>query len=366
MPKRRTDNDVLGKLARVVSAVERRRGNLPAPQVKVIAPGIEFTWGEHDRRFHTASVGKTMTAVVVLRLAERGVLDLHAPVTTLLPAAELRGLFARGGVDRVAEVTVRHLLQHTSGVADYFTGRSSAPSTFAAGLVTDRDHLWSPQELLAYTSTYQRPVADPGRRFSYSDTGYVLLGRVAEEAAGSSFGALLHEHVFGPSDMTASCLMFHTLPGGAGGGPDTADRLELAPLWLGRTELSRARSLSCDWAGGGVVSTVHDLIRFSRAFSQGALLGHASLDMMREYPNRFRSGIRYGTGRMQLRYGGFSPLLGSMPRATGHLGVLATHMFAIPEHSIHLAMNFHGTREMTRSFMTHIRLVRALLHHAGE
>jgi D-alanyl-D-alanine carboxypeptidase len=60
---------------------------------------------------------------------------------------------------------------------------------------------------------------------------------------------------------------------------------------------------------------------------------------------------------MQLRYEGFSPFLRGMPRPIGHLGVTGAHAFTAPELGIHLAMNFHSTREMVRSFRVHIRLM---------
>jgi D-alanyl-D-alanine carboxypeptidase len=64
---------------------------------------------------------------------------------------------------------------------------------------------------------------------------------------------------------------------------------------------------------------------------------------------------------MQLRYDGFSPFLRGMPRPVGHLGVTGAHMFGDAGSGIHLAMNFHSTREMYRSFRVHIDLVRAAL-----
>jgi D-alanyl-D-alanine carboxypeptidase len=333
---------------------------MPEPQVLVVAPGLEFAFGERGRRFHAASVGKTMTATLAFQLAENG-LDLDAPLPSLLPATDWRGLFVVDGRDRASEVTMRHLLGHTSGIADYFDGRTSAPRTFDDELVDDPDRQWMPHDLLDYTREHQHPVGAPGGRFAYSDTGFVLAARVIEEAGGATLGRQLHDRILSPAGMDESCLLFHTMPGGAPTADDPAAALELAPLWLGRHEVSRARSLSCDWGGGGVVTTVDDLVRFSRAWHDGMLVGEESRRRMADAQHRFRPGIRYGTGLMELRYEGFSPFLRGMPRTLGHLGVTGAHLFGDAASGIHLAMNFHSTREMLRSFRVHIALLRAAL-----
>jgi D-alanyl-D-alanine carboxypeptidase len=352
-------------LTRAARAHTRTRDAMPEPQVLVIAPGFEFAFGDRAQRFHAASIGKTMTATLAFQLAERGALDLDAPITSLLPAEEWRGLFVVDGTDRAREVTALHLLAHTSGAADYFEGPTRAPRSFVDEVIAAPDRQWGPGDLLEYSREHQRPVGAPGARFSYSDTGYVLAARIIEEAGGASLADQLHARIFAPVGMDQSCLLFHSVPGGGDAGADPAAALDLAPLWLGRYEISRTRALSCDWGGGGVVSTLDDLVRFSVAWRGGELVSPESFARMTDASNRFRPGIRYGTGAMQLRYEGFSPFLRGMPRLTGHLGVTSAHLFGDAGSGIHLALNFHATREMLRSFRVHIDLVRAALRAGG-
>ncbi|GAA1851262.1 serine hydrolase domain-containing protein [Microbacterium koreense] len=342
-------------MTRALARVDRARApRYPAAQVLVSAPGFSLRSGDHARSFHSASVGKTMTGIRAYQLAERGVLDLSAPVTTLLPAAEWRGLFRAPDA-----VTAAHLLAHTSGVADYFEDRADGSVPFRDLVVRDRDTRWTPTDLLDFTRTHQKPMADAGQRFHYSDTGYVLLARIIEEAGGAALGAQLHEHVFAPAGMESSCLLFHTLPGGSASTSQTpAADLDIAPLWIGDHDISRAASLSCDWGGGGVVTTLDDLDRFLVAWTDGRLVRPDTLARMTDGRSRFRPGIRYGSGAMRVQYGGFSPFLARMPHAIGHLGVSGAHAFTLPEAGIRLVMNFHSTREMLRSFRTHIGLVR--------
>lgn len=350
-------------MARVVAGADRARARrgLPAAQVLVQGRGFEFASGERARRFHAASVGKSMTATRAFQLAEAGALDLDAPITEVLPADDPRGLFVRDGRDHAAAVTTRQLLTHTSGVADYFAGEVTSGLRFGQLLVREPDRLWTPADLLSFSRDHQRPVAEPGRRFSYSDTGYVLLGRVIEHVGGATLGAQLHERIFAPAGMADSCLLFHTLPGGAPSeAADPAAQLDIAPLRLGREDLSRARSLSCDWGGGGVVTSLDDLARFWTSWDAGVLVGERSRRAMADIRSSFRPGIRYGAGLMRLHYEGFSPFLRGLPRPVGHLGVTGAHAFTVPERGIRIVLNFHSTREMLRSFRVHIRLMQLL------
>lgn len=144
--------------------------------------------------------------------------------------------------------------------------------------------------------------------------------------------------------------------------PD-ADRGPVMPIqdiWFQGVEISRFRSLSCDWAGGGIVSTPQDLIRFHKALRNGEIIREDLLVEMDSIRHKFRPGIHYGLGMMELRFGEFFFLLRGLPRLRGHIGVLATHMFYDPEADAHIVMNFGSTHAMVRSFKALIEIVGAL------
>ncbi|GAA1055340.1 hypothetical protein GCM10017608_24610 [Agromyces luteolus] len=359
------------RLDRHLERVTRRRGELGAPQVAVRAPalGVDFRSGD-AARFHVASVGKLATTTLVAQLVEEGAFAFDTPVADLLSSEVVAGLFeATETTDAAGGATVDDLLSHTAGVADYFDGPVASGSRMRDLVIAEPDRPWTPADLLAFSRERQHPVGRPGERFRYSDTGFVLLGRIVEETTGQAFHDVLHERVFRPLGMLDSALLFHSAPErdratatAVGGRSAAPTRPVIAPLRLGRVEASRFTSLSCDWAGGGIVSTPDDLLSFSRALHDGTLVAPDTLAHLAEPRNRFRPGIHYGAGMMQLRYGGFSPFLAGLPRPTGHIGVLATHVFHDPVHDADIVLNFASTREMRRSFMTLIEIERALRH----
>lgn len=360
--------DFTTRLDRHLDRVTVRRGALGAPQVAVRAPqlGIDYRFGDPAIRFHGASVGKLLTATLVMQAVETGAFEVDTPLTALVPHDELAGLFdTTGSTDAAGGATVHHLLTHTAGVADYFEGPVMTGPTMLDLVVDEPDRFWTPRDLLDFSRERQRPVGRPGRRFRYSDTGYILLGRVLEEATGRAFHDLLHDRVFDPVGMADSSLMFSSRCARDGGpalplDPGPLGGAVIAPVRLGRHEVTKHRSLSCDWAGGGVVTTPPDLLAFSEALHHGRLIDPEHVAYLAEPRNRFRPGIRYGAGTMEVRFEGLSPFLRGMPRPLGHIGILATHVFHDPVHDAEIAMNFGSTREMVRSFRTLVEVERAL------
>lgn len=330
----------------------------PRPlQIRVFAPklGLDYAFpaDSTNRPFHTASIGKMFTAALVLMLADAGELSLGDPICRFFSPAELDGLFVYRGVDYARQVTVEHLLGHTSGAADYFEGKTRSGEPFTAGVLKNPRVRWTPQALIDFTRRNQAAVGAPGQVFNYSDTGYILLGLLIEKVTGRPFHENLHNTIFRPLDMRDSYLMFYSQPLNPAPKP-------LEKIWFNRVEISGFESLSCDWAGGGIVSTPDDLLKFNQALRAGRLARPETLGLMDAARRRFRPGIHYGLGMMEIRFSEFFFLLRGLPRLKGHIGILATHLFYDPDHEAHIVMNFGDTGRMAASFQALIQIVSAL------
>ncbi|GGG03460.1 hypothetical protein GCM10010912_55180 [Paenibacillus albidus] len=319
-------------------------GSISAGNGATIAP---------NQPFHTASIGKVFTAVLIMKLAEQGQLSIHDPLTAYLPGTALTNLFVYKGTDYAEQVTLKQLLGHTSGVADYLEDPVSGSPAFLELLVSNPGRFWTPDQLVDFTRQHQQATGIPGTRYHYSDTGYILLGQIIEAVTGASFSANLHKEIFGPLQMDDSYLMFYSEP-------HNQPKLQIQDIWLNGTEISTYQSLSCDWAGGGIITTPKDLMIFQKKLRNGQLLRPDSLREMESFSHKFRTGLHYGLGMMEVRFEEFFFMLKGLPRLKGHIGILATHMFSYPDSDTHIVMNFGSTAAMVRSFKALIEIVNTL------
>lgn len=264
--------------------------------------------------FRSASVGKIITAATVLRLAELGKLALDDTLDEHLPSDLIAGLSVNNGIDRTNEITVRMLLTHTSGLADYFFDGATNPEElppFFVGLLAEPDRLWSPEEPVLWCRENLAPAFEPGEGFHYSETGYQLLGLIVEAVTNKPFHTAARELVLQPLGMGSTSMEWREpLRGGSA----------VLPTYLGEMDLTSLRALSSEWAGGGWLTTGPDLINLLEGVYGGALFSNpATLALMTEPASEMEPGVGYGMGTMILRDGQGRELYGH----TGFYGSLA-------------------------------------------
>jgi len=313
--------------------------------------GLDYAFPVHSTNlpYHLASVGKMFTATLVQMLAEQGLLSLQGGIQPFFSADELAGLFVYQNTDYTHLVTIEQLLGHTSGIADYFEGGTTCGKSFLDDVLASPQTHWSPEKLINFTRQNQAAVGIPGKVFNYSDTGYILLGLIIEKVTGKTFADNLVERIFHPLGMADSYLMFY-------GEPDNKPKKPIQPIWFNGVEISGFESLSCDWAGGGIISTTTDLLKFNQALRSGRLIQSHTLESMDVCTHKFQPGIYYGLGLMEIRFKDFFFLLGRLPKTKGHIGVLATHLFYDPIQEAHIIMNFGDNTRMVESFKALIEI----------
>ncbi|MEM7559695.1 MAG: serine hydrolase domain-containing protein [Planctomycetota bacterium] len=219
-----------------------------------------------ETRYRTASIAKSMTAVLILSLAEEGKLELDEDIRTYCPQYPAK----KWGV------TSRHLLGHLGGVRHYKSNAETRSTT----------HFFS---LNAALETFKDdPLRhEPGSKFLYTTFGYNLLGNVAEGASGQKFLQLLEERVFKPAAMeaTVSDDQYAIIASRTRGymRPDLGTITRLGGLgYMTPGELYNAplHDTSVKIPGGGLLSSAGDLVRFATALSQGKMLPQTALDEM--------------------------------------------------------------------------------------
>ena len=213
-----------------------------------------------DTPFLSASIGKLVVAATVFDLAADGLLSLDDPLSRWLDPTLLAGLPVQGGDPAVLQITVGQLLQHRSGLPDYFDGTTVPPHDGAPDvlglLASEPERTWTPLALLDYTRTHFPPAGAPGERFAYSDLNYDLVGMVIASATGAPWHEAVRSRVLDPLGMLHTWVHLHESP--PPGIP------ELAGAWLGDLEIGRSPGLSLDGAGGGLATTTGDLVTLIR------------------------------------------------------------------------------------------------------
>jgi CubicO group peptidase (beta-lactamase class C family) len=220
-------------------------------------------------RFGLASLTKMFTAVAIADLVRQSALDFDTPVVNILPV-DRRPATLR------ADVTVHHLLSHTSGIADYYEEEDAHDDEDFANLWMTRPsyRMLRPADFLPLFGDLP-PYRAPGQRFQYSNAGYILLGLVIEELANAPYTEAVAQRVLRPAGMHSSG--FFALDEAR---PDVAVGY-LSPHQDGAPWRSNIFAIpSVGGADGGAFSNAADLDRFLTAYDDATLLGQQLRDAM--------------------------------------------------------------------------------------
>ena len=231
-----------------------------------------------DTRFDIGSIGKLFTTVAIAQLAEQGLLALQDPVARHLGPDWMSPELA-------SEIRVEHLLTHRSGLGDYLESDAMLRATAPARALDDYRPV-----ILA-----ERPQFRPGSRFSYSNSGFLVLGAIVEHASGRSFDEYIRDRVFAPAGVVGSgeALNNPTAPPAPAYATGYTSRFSASGTsW--RDNTARMANVAPSPAGGQFASA-EDLWRFSRALMTGALVGDSMWRMLSS-PAPVRGGPPSGYG----------------------------------------------------------------------
>ena len=234
---------------------------------------IRKGYGEADRekhlvntaqtKFRIGSLTKQFTAMAILILQTQGKLNVHDRICTYLSNCPTSW----------QAITIHQLLTHTSGIPDYtrfpdFQTTMGSPSSPAQTIARFKD----------------KPLDfQPGQKFSYSNSGYVVLGAIIERASGATYEAFLRDNIFVPLQMVNS-------------GYDHNNG-ELAVGYRDQTNIADFIDMSIPYAAGGLYSTVEDLYRWDQALYTDKLIPKNLRDMMFTAFGGFGYGYGWGIGK---------------------------------------------------------------------
>ncbi len=268
------------------------------------------------------SVGKTYVAAVALQLVHEGNLNLDSKIATYLGKEKW---FER--LPNAHEITVRMLMNHTSGLVRY-----EFKEQFTKDLTANPDKVWQPEELVAYILDSKAPFA-AGQGWEYSDTNYIVLGIIIERLTRASYYEQARTRLLKPLKLTRtvpsnSRTIAGLVQGYAGennpfGGTD-------AMISNGKFAINP----QFEWCGGGMASTTEDIARWAKAMYEGRAFAASMLkEMLNGVPAKLGPETKYGLGVI-LR----PTTLGMSYGHSGFFPGYVTEMMYFPEHKIALAV----------------------------
>lgn len=295
---------------------------------------------EADTPVFIASIDKMYVAITIMQLREEGLVALDDPIARFLDPSLIQGIHRLDGVDRSAQITVWHLLAHTSGLADWLEDYPRGGKSLVEQVVEHGDAAMDLYDILMHVRTRLTPrfppqsLHDRRPRLRYCDTGYLLLIGIIESATGQPIQDVYEERIFRPLGLTRTFVAGQDVP------------VEPASLFFGETPLDIPKLMQ---SMSAIYSTAGEMVTVMRALVQGDLLSKKSFQLMTQSWHRFgfpldRAALRapswpieYGLGIMRFRLPRALTPFSPVPAVIGHTGSTGCWLFFCPEMNLLLS-----------------------------
>ncbi len=297
---------------------------------------------------YMASVGKLFTSTIVSLLHEQGVLSFNDNISQYLDLELMNKLHIYKGKDYSNDIQIRHLLNQTSGLPDNFYPLFDK-------LLADPGFTITPREAITWAKQNVIPSAPPGKKAYYTDTNYHLLGLIVENVRGVPFHEALSELIFAPLGMKHS-YMLHASE------PMEDSNLPMAEFYANTIRVNELKGFAgMDYAGGGVVAPLEELLTFMMTLVTGKLVSAETLKIMKSDKAKLYPNFDYGYGIWQLKP--IPLLIPAKFNSWGVLGATGAFMFYHPELETYLIGNFNHTSYQRKCVRFMFKIINSIWKH---
>jgi CubicO group peptidase (beta-lactamase class C family) len=301
-----------------------------------------------DSPYFIASITKMFTAAAIMLLHERKQLDLEDKITSVLSEEQISSIHHFKGKNYSGELKIFHLVNQTSGLADYFEQKNSQGVSFLDTMLKKGDVSWDLEKALKIVKTDLKPKFPPaarqggGQKAYYSDTNYQLLGAILENVSGKNLGQVFDEFFFTPLDLPNTYLF----------GDDQAgyERESPATIYYKEKPLNMPNAMRSFWSDGGMVSNTIEQNRFLQALFGGKIFqDEKTLAWMQQW-NKIFFPLEYGYGLMRFKLPRIFSPFSSVPEFIGHSGASGSFAFYCPERGFYLSGTVNQLDARSTSF----------------
>jgi len=223
-----------------------------------------------NTKLRMASIAKSMTALAVMQLWEANKLDLDTPIQIYIPDFPIHSK---------TQITIRHLLSHTSGIAGYKNLKEQS-NTKEYKSLTNALELFKNRQLLF----------EPGTKYNYTTYGYTVLGVIIERVSGMTFEDYMQKYIWNRADMRETGVVKY------GFVPENDSKIYRRKGGKGKPKEGVETNLSDRTPGGGFYTTVTDMLKFGNAVINNVFVKRETFDFMREHHSLEKERNGYGFG----------------------------------------------------------------------
>ena len=299
-----------------------------------------------DTPFHIASITKLYTATIIMRLYEKGALCLDDPMSRYLPEGLIRGIHVYKGKDYSQEITIKQLLSHTSGIADYYTEKPKGGKSVFELLLEKPERIWREDETIEWARDQLKPNFRPGTDASYSDTNFDLLGKIIEAITGQPRHTVYEDFIFRPLGLTHTWLIESSAP-----------QIPIPPadVFYKNRNIRNIRSNGAYWPY--MVSTAEEMIIFLKALNEGRIVSRDMLKLMHNW-HKLEFPLQNGFGTMYFKLSPLMTRITKMSPLWGHSGSTGSFLYYSQDQDLYLAGTIDQVDSKIKPFMLMMKVLK--------
>jgi D-alanyl-D-alanine carboxypeptidase len=305
-----------------------------------------------DTPIYIASITKLYTATIIMRLYEKGALSLDDPMSRYLPEKLIRGIHVYKGKDYSNEITIKQLLSHTSGIADYYTEKPKGGKSLFDLFLQEPQRSWTVDETIARARNDLEPNFQPGTSASYSDTNFQLLGKIIEAITGKPLAIVYEDFIFRPLGLKHTWLIGRSEP-------KLAPSVVPADVFYKSINITNTRSNGAYWADGGIVSTAEEMIIFLKSLNEGRIVSRDTLKLMHRW-HKLQFPLQYGYGTMYFKLPQFISKVIKVPPLWGHSGSTGSFLYYSEDLNLYMAGSINQVDSKATPFKLMLKVAKAI------
>ena len=302
-----------------------------------------------DHPYFIASTTKLFTTAIILKLRAESKLSIDDKISKYIDKSILSGLHIFKGKDYSEELTIKHLLSHTSGLPDYFQGKGTSGKSLEKEITDGNDQYWTFEQAIERTKK-MTPLFAPGTKgkANYSDANFQLLGKIIETITHKSYSENCKEYIIQPLGLTKTYLY-----------QDSTDQTPKT-LFYKSNEMNIPQAMTSFGADGGMVSTSTDMLIFIEAFFTGKIFQKEYINELQEW-NRIFFPMKSGIGIHLFKLPWIFNPTGAVPYFIGHSGLSGALAYYSPKENIFVVGTVNQVAHPDISFKTMIKLTQQIM-----